>query len=116
MTQSAPGAVLTESLGALRLALHVLKVELQLPLVSVESRFRNLAAVIKGLEQTKLAKPAWDTTEYIDQWNAILAGRRTSLEPQAIRSLCWNPAIATDRAFQSFLARTQHVPKSQSLQ
>jgi hypothetical protein len=116
MSPTAAGATLTESLGVLRLALHVLKAELQRPLVSVDSRFRNLTAVIKGLEQTKLAKPASDATEYVDQWNDILAGRRTSLEPRAIRSLCWNPGIATDRAFLSFLARTQHVPKSQSLQ
>jgi len=116
MTQVAPGATLSESLGVLRLALHALRAELELPAVPVESHFRKLSAVIKGLEQTKPAKPVSNTTEYVHQWNELVAGRRENLEPRAIRSLCWNPSIATYRAFQYFLARTQHVPKAQSLQ
>jgi hypothetical protein len=116
MTQAVPGAALSESLDVLRLSLHALKAELQLPAVSMESCFRNLIGVIKGLEQTKVAKPASNTTEYVDQWNEILDGHRQNLEPRAIRSLCWNPAIATDQAFQYFLAQTQHVPSAQSLQ
>src|SRR6266853_1124383 len=116
MTQAAPGAALTESLGVLRLALHSLKAELQLPAVSVESRFRNLSAVIKGLEKTKPAKTVSNTTEYVNQWNDVVAGQRKNLEPRAVRSLCWNPAIVTDREFQFFLARTQHVLTAPSLQ
>ena len=45
-----------------------------------------------------------------------MAGRRKSLEPRAIRSLCWNTAVATDSSFHDFLERTRHVPKTQSLQ
>jgi hypothetical protein len=116
MTEAASGTSLTESLGVLRLALHALRAEIQLPAVTVESRFRNLSAVIKGLEQTKRPNPVSNTTEYIEQWNEVVAGRRIDLAPRAIRSLCWNPAIATDTAFQHFLARTQHVPRAQSLQ
>jgi hypothetical protein len=116
MTEAALGVSLTESLGVLRLALHALQAELQLPQVPVESRFRNLSAVIRGLEQTKFPKPVSNPTEYIDQWNEVIAGRRKDLEPRAVRSLCWNPAVATSQSFQDFLTRTQHVPRAQALQ
>jgi len=116
MTHAAPGADLTESLGVLRTALNALKAELQRPAVSVESCFRNLSAVIKELGQTKPAKPVSNVTEYVNQWNEVVAGQRKTLELRAIRSLCWNPAIATAQSFQSFLSLTHHVPRAQSLQ
>jgi hypothetical protein len=116
MTHAGPGADLAESLKVLQLTLHALKAELALPAVSVEFRLRNLSGAIKSLGQTKPVKPILNTTEYVDQWNEVFTGRRENLEPRAIRSLCWNPAIATDQSFQNFLARTQHVPRAQSLQ
>lgn len=116
MTYAGPGADLAESMKGLQLALVALKTELTVPAVSVESRFRNLSAVIKGLDQTKPARPISNPVEYLVQWNEVLEGQRNDLESRAIRSLCWNPAVATDQSFQYFLDRAQHVPKAQSLQ
>ena len=116
MTHAGAGADLTESLKVLQLTLQALRAELARPAVSMDSHFRNLSAVIKHLGQTKPVRPISYNTEYVDQWNEVLDGRRKSLEPRAIRSLCWNTAIAIDESFQHFLARAQHVPKAQSLQ
>jgi hypothetical protein len=116
MTHAVPSGDLKESLKVLQLTLHAIRAELARPIVSAESRFRNLSAVIKALGQTRPPKPIWNSTEYSEQWNEVLDGRRTNLEPRAIRSLCWNPAIATAQSFQNFLVRTQYVPNAQSLQ
>jgi hypothetical protein len=116
MTNTGPGTDLVESVEALQLVMRALKAELALPAVSIETRLRNLSAVIKGLDQTKPARPIANPVEYLEQWNEVLAGRRDNLEPRAIRSLCWNSAIATDQSFQHFLDRVQHIPNAQSLQ
>jgi EH_Signature domain len=116
MAQAATGNALAGSLEFLRLALHVLKAELQPPPVSAETRLRNLSEAVRSLDQTKRAKPAPVTAEYVDQWKAVVAGRRDDLEARAIRSLSWNPTIATDGAFQNYLARKEYIPNSQALQ
>jgi hypothetical protein len=116
MTLPVAGDGLTGALGYLRLALHRLKAEIQLPPVAVETRFRNLSAVVKGLGKTKRAKPTPIAAEYVDQWKEVLGGRQDNLEPRAIRALCWNPSIATDPVFQHYLARKEYLPNSQALQ
>jgi hypothetical protein len=116
MTDTSPGVDLLESIKGLQLVLQSLKGELLTPAFSVESRFRNLSAAVKGLDQAKLTRPLSDAAEYVEQWAEVLSGQRENLEPRAVRSLCWNAAIATDQSFQDFLDRTQYVPKAQSLQ
>jgi EH_Signature domain len=116
MTLAEPCADLDESIKGLQLALQTLKAELALPPISVESRFRNLSAVIKALGQTKPTRPISNTSEYLDQWKDVLAGGRQNLEPRAVRSLCWNAAVALDQSFQDYLDNAQCVPHSQSLQ
>src|SRR6266436_4202264 len=102
MTQAGPGVDLSESMKGLQLVLQALKAELALPAVPAESRFRNLSAVIKALDQTKPTRPISNVAEYVEQWDEVLAGQRENLEPRAIRSLCWNPTIAIDQSFQYF--------------
>jgi hypothetical protein len=116
MSHTGPGPDLAESIEALRSALRGLKAELALPAVPIQSRFRNLSAVIKKLDQTKPPRRISNPIEYVEQWNEVLKGRREKLEPRAIRSLCWDPAIATDQSFQYFLDRVQYVPNAHSLQ
>jgi EH signature protein len=116
MTQVGPGIDLSESLKVLQQTLDELKTELALPTVSVGSHLLNLSGLIKSLGETRPAKPIPNNSEYVSQWQDLLAGRRNNMDARAIRSLCWNPAIATDQSFQTFLTRTQHVPNSQSLQ
>jgi hypothetical protein len=116
MTHTGLGTDLADSMETLQSALRALKAELALPAVSVEFRLRNLSALIKGLGQIKLLRPMSNPVEYLDQWTDVLEGRRESLEPRAIRSLCWNSAVATDQSFQYFLDRVQFIPKAQSLQ
>src|SRR5271156_6310111 len=101
MTLGEPGADLAESTKALQVTLQMLKTELASPAVSVESRLRNLSAVMKILDQTKPTAPILDSGEYLNDWNELLAGRRENLEPRAIRSLCWNATIATQQSFQN---------------
>ena len=116
MSDAGTGAVLTESLASLQAALYMIRAELSHPAFSVESRLRKLSAIVNELDQPKRVRPVPVAIEYVNQWNEILAGRRSNMESRAIRSLCWNPVIATDRAFQSFLVGTQYVPNAQSLQ
>lgn len=116
MRNAGPGTDLAESLKGLQLTLRALKADLAIPGRSVESRLQNLSAVVKSLGQTKPPKPVVNTTEYVEQWNEVLAGRRKNLQPRAIRSLCWNPAIATEQSFQVFLIRMQYVASAQALQ
>jgi hypothetical protein len=116
MTHAEPSADLSESIAGLQSVLQALKSELARPPISVESCFRNLSAVIKGLGQTKPTRPILNIDEYSDQWKEVLAGQRQNLEPRAIRSLCWNTAVAVDQAFQDFLDHSQYVPNAQALQ
>jgi hypothetical protein len=116
MTLAEPAANLAESIKGLQLLLQALKAELARPAAPVESRFQNLAAVIKALGQTKPARPVSNVGEYSEQWKEVLAGLRKTLEPRVIRSLCWNAAVALDQSFQDFLDHAQYVPNAQSLQ
>src|SRR5258708_7604196 len=109
MSDAGPGTVLTESLASLQAALHMIRAELSHPVFSVEGRLRKLSAIVNELDQPKRVRPVPVATEYVNQWNEVVAGRRSNLDSRATRSLCWNPVIATDKAFQSFLVRTQYV-------
>jgi len=115
MILTGPNFDLVESLNNLQAALRGLKAELSLPVIPVESRFRNLSAVVKALEQTKLTRPIVNVDEYLEQWNEVSTGKRTDLESRAVRSLCWNPEVATDKSFSHFLDRVKYVPNSHSL-
>src|SRR6266700_4000808 len=115
MSDAGTGAVLTESLASLQAALYMIRAELSHPAFSVESRLRKLSAIVNELDQPKRVRPVPVAIEYVNQWNEVLVGRRSNMESRAIRSLCWNPVIATDKAFQSFLVGTQYVPNAQSL-
>jgi hypothetical protein len=111
-----PNFDLSESLNGLQAALRALKAELALPPISVESQFRHLSAVVKALGQTKPTRPILNVDEYLEQWNEVSSGKRTNLESRAIRSLCWNPAVATDKSFSHFLDLVKYIPNSHSLQ
>jgi len=116
MNHAGPGADLAESMEGLQLAFQTLKAELARPAEPVESHLRRLAAVLKELGQTRPARPISNASEYVEQWNEFLAGRRDNLEPRAIRSLCWNIVVATNQSFQDFLDRSHQLLKAQSLQ
>lgn len=110
------GASLAESLKILRVTLQALRVQLSLPSVPAESRFPNLLAVVDSLDHARPLKSISSAPECAGQWHEVLIGKRRNLEPRAIRSLCWEPAVATSQAFQSFLNRTKYVPNAQALQ
>ena len=116
MPDAGPGAGLTESLANLQAALQRIRAELSHPAFSVEGRLQRLTKVVNELDQPKRVRPVQVEIEYVSQWNEVLAGQRSNLEIRVVRSLCWNPAVATHPAFQSFLARSQFVPNAQSLQ
>ena len=116
MNSSAPSNDLSESLALLLITLRKLKAVIAAPAIPSENLFPRLSAAIEKLSQTKAARPIKDGDEYLKQWEELLTERRNTLEPRAIRALCWTSGVATHQLFQDFLDRSDATLTAQSLQ
>jgi hypothetical protein len=116
MAASIAGSELFESLRLLQIAARDLKAAAEDPLTSPESFFGRLSEAIDSLGQAKPARPVRCPEEYVRHWEELVADRRDSLEPRAVRYLCWRPEVATDAMFQYYLDRNQCSLNAQSLQ
>src|SRR5579862_3959710 len=116
MSSAEPGLTLLEALRVLQISARELKQEAERPVTPAGESLRKLSKVIEMLGHARQARPARSSPEYEKQWEEILSGNRESLEPRAVRHLCWSPAVATDRSFQYFLDRSDSVLNARSLQ
>src|SRR5271170_7387928 len=97
MVSPTPGNDLLEALRLLQVCARELKAEVDRPLVSNENPLRRLSEVIDRLGQAKPAYAVRCPPEYGQQWDELVLGNRETIDPRAIRYLCWNCEIATDR-------------------
>lgn len=110
-----PGVGLIEALRVLQVSARELKGEVDHPALA-DKPLRRLSKVIEALGQTKAARAVRCPDEYVKEWDEIVLGSRESLEPRAVRYLCWSPSLATDRTFHYFLDRSRAVLNARSLQ
>jgi hypothetical protein len=111
-----PGVGLLEAVRLLQVSARELKAEVEGPNSLSTEPLRRLSKVIEALGQTRSARPVRCPDEYVKQWDEVVAGNRETLDPRAVRFLCWNPILATDRTFQYFLDRSESVLNARSLQ
>jgi hypothetical protein len=106
-----------EGLVDVKAALADLRMELNLPKPppAIE-RAQKLKSVVDSIGQARPARPLVCPDAYIEQWRDFLAGRRRDLEARAVRYLCWEPEIATDVRFVSYLEKVQSPLRARSLQ
>ncbi|HUY28224.1 MAG TPA: EH signature domain-containing protein [Candidatus Binataceae bacterium] len=106
---------LLEALASLRIANHSLAQEIQQPFAGIPTDNPRLKATIESFPE-RAAKPPKVPEDYKQQWQDFIDKRRDSLEPRAIRYLCWEPDIATDLRFQKYLERFESDLSARSLQ
>jgi hypothetical protein len=66
-------------------------------------KLERLQKAIAELEQEKTAKHIFCPDEFLQYWQELLAGQRSSLEWRVVRALCWQPKVATDSNFHHYL-------------
>jgi hypothetical protein len=111
-----PGADLLESLRILQLVTRDLKGEVERPAAHADAPLRKLTEAVDALGQTKAARPTLCPDEYVRRWEKTVSGDVETLDPRAIRYLCWHRDIATDQTFQYYLDRSKSALGSRSLQ
>src|SRR5215469_16093971 len=116
MSSAEPGLALLEALRVLQISARELETETKRPFQSTAESFRKLSKLIEKLGQARQARPARCPLEFVKQWEEVLSGSRESLDHRAVRYLCWNPNVATDRSFQYFLDRSHAILNPRSLQ
>ena len=105
---------LLESLRELQLLARRLEAEAKR--TPFQLRLERLEAAVQSLDAPKAARPPVGLEEYVRQWKDYSGGKIPSLEPRAIRNLCWHPETATNETFQDYLDRHAVSLGSRALQ
>jgi len=110
------GSELRDALDFLKTAALRLECESHKPRPDPSLRLANLREVVAALGIAKPAQRVHCPEEYVQQWEEFLKGRRDLLKDRAVRYLCWQPEVATDKTFQYYLDH-EHIPlNARSLQ
>jgi hypothetical protein len=110
------GSELRDALDFLKTAALQLECESHKPLLDPSLCLANLREVLTALGIAKPAQRVHCPEEYVQQWEEFLKDRRDSLKARAVRYLCWQPEVATDKTFQYYLDH-EHIPlNARSLQ
>jgi len=110
------GSELRDALDFLKTAALRLERESHKPLPDPSLRLANLREVVAALGIAKPAQRVHCPEEYVQQWEEFLKDRRDSLKDRAVRYLCWQPEVATDKTFQYYLDHEQIPLNARSLQ
>jgi len=116
MSTAEPGLALLETLRLLQASARELKDDVERPAAPAREALCALPKVIEALGRARQPRPVRCPLEYANQWERVLSGDRDTLEPRAVRYLCWNPNIATDPSFQYYLDRFHSVLNARSIQ
>jgi len=115
METSPDSTDLLDALDSLRSVNHSLAQEIEQPFAGIPTDNPRLKVTIESLPE-RAAKPPIVPEDYKQQWRELVEKRRDSLEPRAVRYLCWDPDIATDPRFQEYLDDFQSDLSARSLQ
>lgn len=116
MMVSKPGLKLLDALPELRETRRELAQAIQQPVFLEKGLLERLQEVVNSLGQLKPGKPMRCPEEYVTEWKECLDGKRTIIEPRALRYLCWEPEVAIDSRFQNYLDTHEVNLSSRSLQ
>jgi hypothetical protein len=108
--------VLLDTLATLRSALHELERHALHSFPDPAERLKPLGVVVQSIGREGPVKLRDCPTEYRVQWRDFVAGRRSDLEPRAVRFMCWEAEIATDPRFHDFLGKAEFVPTARAMQ
>jgi hypothetical protein len=110
------GSELRDALDFLKTAALQLEREISKSVADPDLRLVHLREVVAALGIAKPAQRVHCPEEYVQQWNDYLEGRSESFVRRAVRYLCWQPEVATDKTFQYYLDH-EHIPlNARSLQ
>jgi hypothetical protein len=70
----------------------------------VTDRLAPLAQIVRGLDEPTTQKAVKCPSDYTEQWNRFSRGELAQLTPHAVRSLCWEPSVASDKRFAKLLS------------
>ena len=98
-----PGVELLEAFRVLTAASRELSWDVGQPLARHKAPLGHLEAAVRSLGQVTSPQPPHRVEEYVQQWEDLLRGRRLRLDRRAVRYLCWEPDVATDGRFLSYL-------------
>ncbi len=66
-------------------------------------RLERLQHAVASLGLTTTARPPRASDEYLQDWTRYLQNPRQQLTPRTLRSLCWEPEVATTSHFRDYL-------------
>ncbi|MFI5394139.1 MAG: EH signature domain-containing protein [Candidatus Binatia bacterium] len=105
---------LVEAVKALRMTLRDTQIAARQPLFS-DHDLDRLRATVSSVGQERAAR-APVCPDARQQWSDFVAGKRKDIEARAVRFLCWEPDVATDRRFQQYLDRSTSELRARALQ
>lgn len=94
---------LPSMLNDLKLTLSRLRTETKTVSEREPPKLERLEKAIAELEQEKTAKHIFCPDEFLQYWQELSTGQRTTLEWRVVRALCWEPKVATDINFHHYL-------------
>lgn len=80
-----------------------------------EIRFKNIKTIIGSIRSKPISKPPRQEI-YLRQWHEYNYGQRDGLDSSAVRYLCWEPSVATDVKFISYLEQVKDRLNSRAIQ
>jgi hypothetical protein len=78
--------------------------EIAAPAPLTPDRLTALAQIVQNLDEPTIQKAVKCPPDYMEQWARFGRGELTQLTPQAVRSLCWEPSVASDSRFAKLLS------------
>jgi hypothetical protein len=69
----------------------------------------RLASVVRELQEPGELRPPKCPPDYLKLWSQYCQGEDVDLSPRALRSLCWDPAVALDDRFPAALSRLEKL-------
>lgn len=108
-----PGIALRAALRHLQGVARTLRQSARPPALPPLTALQNVIATLGSRAAVRLRRcPA----AYVLDWHSYLRDPQQRLSPRAVRYLCWEPAVATDARFQTYLDAQGGTLGSQSLQ
>lgn len=81
----------------------------------LDIRFKNIQKSIDLIHSKPISKPPRQEL-YLRQWQEYNSGQREGLDSSAIRYLCWEPSVASDVKFISYLEQVKGRLNSRAIQ
>lgn len=113
MSSSEPGTALRDALRRLQGVGQALRQSARQPYTSSLTSLQNVIATLASSAAIRLLRcPA----AYVLDWQSYLLDPQRRLSPRAVRYLCWEPTVATEARFQTYLDAEVGALSSRSLQ